>query len=114
MNSLTAGGFVSPIREFIRTGKPFLGICLGLQLLFESSEESPGVEGLGILKGKILRIPDAPGLKIPISVGILCNTKGISPCCSKGFLLILMFILSILTIYRQKIPVWLLLQRNMA
>lgn len=65
MNSLTARGFVSPVREFIRTGKPFLGICLGLQLLFESSEESPGVEGLGILKGKILRIPSAPGLKIP-------------------------------------------------
>ncbi|MCC8152050.1 MAG: imidazole glycerol phosphate synthase subunit HisH, partial [Lachnospiraceae bacterium] len=41
------------------------GICLGLQLLFESSEESPGAEGLGILKGKILRIPDQEGLKIP-------------------------------------------------
>ena len=46
-------------------GTPFLGICLGLQLLFEESEESPGVCGLGILPGKILRIPDAPGLKIP-------------------------------------------------
>ena len=44
---------------------PFLGICLGLQLLFESSEETPGVSGLGILKGKILRIPDCDGLKIP-------------------------------------------------
>ncbi len=44
---------------------PLLGICLGLQLLFESSEESEGVSGLGILKGQILRIPDAPGLKIP-------------------------------------------------
>ena len=44
---------------------PLLGICLGLQLLFESSEESEGVSGLGILKGRILRIPDAPGLKIP-------------------------------------------------
>ncbi|HIS50218.1 MAG TPA: imidazole glycerol phosphate synthase subunit HisH [Candidatus Gallacutalibacter pullistercoris] len=65
MDSLRARGFVEPIREFIRTGKPFLGICLGLQLLFDSSEESPGVEGLGILKGKVLRIPDAPGLKIP-------------------------------------------------
>ena len=40
-------------------------ICLGLQLLFESSDETPGVEGLGILKGKILRIPPSPGLKIP-------------------------------------------------
>ena len=44
---------------------PFMGICLGLQLLFESSEETPGVAGLGILPGKILRIPDAEGLKIP-------------------------------------------------
>ena len=42
-----------------------MGICLGLQVLFESSDETPGVEGLGILKGKILRIPETPGLKIP-------------------------------------------------
>ena len=45
--------------------KPVLGICLGLQLLFEGSEESPGIEGLGLLKGRILRIPDREGLKIP-------------------------------------------------
>ena len=44
---------------------PFLGICLGLQLLFEKSEESPGVSGLGILKGEIKRIPAEEGLKIP-------------------------------------------------
>ncbi len=44
---------------------PFLGICLGLQLLYESSDETPGVMGLGLLKGTINRIPDAPGLKIP-------------------------------------------------
>ena len=44
---------------------PILGICLGLQLLFASSEETPGVEGLGICSGKILRIPDTEGLKIP-------------------------------------------------
>ncbi len=53
------------IREVTEKGTPFLGICLGLQLLFESSEESPGVEGLGILPGIILRIPDREGLKIP-------------------------------------------------
>lgn len=53
------------IREIADSGKPFLGICLGLQLLFEESEESPGVEGLGILKGKIKRIPDGDGLKVP-------------------------------------------------
>ncbi len=53
------------IREVAASGKPFLGICLGLQLLFEGSEESAGVEGLHILDGEIVRIPDAPGLKIP-------------------------------------------------
>ena len=53
------------IHEFVESGKPFLGICLGLQLLFESSEESIGVEGLGILDGKVIRIPDGPGIKVP-------------------------------------------------
>ena len=46
-------------------GTPFLGICLGLQLLFESSDETPGVKGLGLLPGRILKIPDSPGLKVP-------------------------------------------------
>ncbi|MBD5461089.1 MAG: imidazole glycerol phosphate synthase subunit HisH [Lachnospiraceae bacterium] len=53
------------IRETIGQGTPFLGICLGLQLLFDESEESPGVTGLGILQGKIVRIPDGGGLKVP-------------------------------------------------
>ena len=53
------------IREIADSGKPLLGICLGLQLLFEESEESPGVEGLGILEGKIRRIPEGEGLKVP-------------------------------------------------
>jgi glutamine amidotransferase len=53
------------IREVTEAKKPFLGICLGLQLLFEGSEESQGVEGLHILDGQILRIPDKEGLKIP-------------------------------------------------
>lgn len=53
------------IYEVAEKNVPFLGICLGLQLLFESSEESPGVEGLGLLKGRIVRIPDKEGLKIP-------------------------------------------------
>ena len=59
------------IHEIADSGKPFLGICLGLQLLFEESEESPGVEGLGILKGKIKRISDEDGLKVP---HIGCNS----------------------------------------
>ncbi len=53
------------IYDVVDSGKPFLGICLGLQLLYKTSEESPGATGLGILDGEILRIPDAPGLKIP-------------------------------------------------
>lgn len=53
------------IRETAARGTPFLGICLGLQLLFDSSEESEGVEGLGILPGRIVRIPEGKDLKIP-------------------------------------------------
>lgn len=65
MEQLRARGLEGPIREFVDSGRPFLGICLGLQILFQSSEESPGVAGLGLLKGKILRLPKESGLKIP-------------------------------------------------
>lgn len=64
MDKLLHYDLVSVIKE--NAGKkPFLGICLGLQLMFEGSDEAPGVKGLNLLPGKILRIPDAPGLKIP-------------------------------------------------
>ena len=53
------------VHEVAKKKTPFLGICLGLQLLFESSEETPGVEGLHLLDGHILRIPEEEGLKIP-------------------------------------------------
>ncbi len=65
MDKLRRYGLVDVIHETVERGIPFLGICLGLQLLFESSEESPGVNGLGVCKGKILRLPAAEGLKIP-------------------------------------------------
>lgn len=65
MEKLHRYGLVSVIRQVIERGTPFLGICLGLQLLFESSEESPGAAGLGILEGKILRIPERDDLKVP-------------------------------------------------
>ena len=65
MEKLASTGLVPELERQAENGKPLLGICLGMQLLFESSEETPGVEGLKILPGKILRIPAAPGLKIP-------------------------------------------------
>ena len=65
MAHLRAYNLVEVIKDVVAEKKPFLGICLGLQLLYESSEETPGVEGLGILKGKILKIPEQEGLKIP-------------------------------------------------
>lgn len=65
MQNLQKFGLVSVIREVVAADKPFLGICLGLQLLFASSEENPGVQGLGLLPGRVVRIPAAEGLKIP-------------------------------------------------
>ena len=65
MENLHTYGLVPVIHEIVEKKTPFLGICLGLQLLFNGSEESEGVEGLGILDGDILKIPDKPGLKIP-------------------------------------------------
>ena len=65
MKRLHAMGLVVVIRQAADRGTPFLGICLGLQLLFEKSEESPGVPGLGLLRGEILRLPELPGLKVP-------------------------------------------------
>ncbi len=65
MKKLNDYDLVDVIKEYVKTGKPFLGICLGLQLLFAESEESPGVKGLDLIPGKIKRIPDAEGLKIP-------------------------------------------------
>lgn len=65
MGKLHEYGLVDIIYDVVDQNKPFLGICLGLQLLFKHSEEAPGIEGLGILDGEIIRIPDAEGLKIP-------------------------------------------------
>ncbi len=66
MDCMNRTGAAEAVRAFVETGKPFLGICLGLQLLFDGSEESPGVQGLGLLKGSITKIPSQNGtLKIP-------------------------------------------------
>lgn len=65
MDSMRKNGLVETVKKCAESGKPFLGICLGLQLLFEESEESPGVKGLGVFKGKIKRFSSDMGLKIP-------------------------------------------------
>jgi len=64
VRGLSELGLAAAIREFIGTGKPFLGICVGLQMLFQGSAESPGVAGLGILPGTVPRFPHN-GLKVP-------------------------------------------------
>ena len=65
MNNLDKFGLVDTIKKVAASGTPFLGICLGLQLLFKESDETPGAEGLDILPGKILKIPAKDGFKIP-------------------------------------------------
>ena len=65
VNKLEERGLDTALKEYAASGKPFLGICVGLQLLFDESEESPGVKGLGILSGKIKRFPGSADLKVP-------------------------------------------------
>jgi glutamine amidotransferase len=74
--NLRETGLWDPLKDWLRAGRPYLGICLGYQLLFESSEESPGVEGLGILPGKVVRFP-AGTLKVPhMGWNTLDNARG--------------------------------------
>ena len=65
MERIRSCGLEDVIKEIVSRGTPFLGICLGLQLLFERSEECEGVAGLGILRGEIIRIPEKEGGKVP-------------------------------------------------
>jgi len=65
MQSMQNNGLVDAVKQAALGGKPFLGICLGLQLLFDGSQESPDIKGLGILPGRILKIPNKDGLKVP-------------------------------------------------
>ena len=64
MEKLRHRGLVDPLREFVATGRPFLGICLGMQLLFDESTEFGRHEGLGVIAGKVELIPRAPGRKV--------------------------------------------------
>ena len=68
MGALRCSGLIPVIREFAASGRPFLGICLGMQALFDESEEGEGAQGLGLIPGRVRRLPDC-GLKIPRSAG---------------------------------------------
>jgi glutamine amidotransferase len=65
MENLAAAGLVEAVRAAACSGRPFLGICIGMQLLFEESEESPGVRGLGVFSGRVVRFPRDPARKVP-------------------------------------------------
>jgi imidazole glycerol-phosphate synthase subunit HisH len=65
MRKLTSRELVEPLRAYAASGRPFLGVCVGLQLLFDSSDEGGGVECLGILPGTVRRFPTGSGLKVP-------------------------------------------------
>lgn len=65
MRNLGDLGLIEPIREFIRSGRYYLGLCLGMQILMDESEEGSGVAGLGLIPGKVLKFPADLGLKVP-------------------------------------------------
>jgi imidazole glycerol phosphate synthase glutamine amidotransferase subunit len=65
MTELAARNLIEPLRAWATAGKPYFGICLGYQILFEGSEETPDIPGLGVLRGQVRRFQEKPGLKIP-------------------------------------------------
>ena len=65
MAALHAQGLADALREWLAEDRPFFGICIGYQVLFEGGEENPGVPGLGVLRGQVVRFPAEPGLKVP-------------------------------------------------
>ncbi len=65
MNNLKKYGFDDALSDFVKKGRPFLGICLGFQLLFEESEESAGIKGLSFFKGRVRKFPELPDIRIP-------------------------------------------------
>ena len=69
MDNLNSFNLTEPIKEIIKSNKPFLGICLGLQLLFEESEESPGIEGLSIIKGSVKKFPNFSDIELKVPQG---------------------------------------------
>lgn len=79
MDELRKRNLIDPIKTSIKKGKPFLGICLGLQLLFSESEEGGKIKGLDIIKGKVKRFKEKSGLKIPHMGWNQIRTKSIKP-----------------------------------
>lgn len=65
MRQLEKRGLIEPLRDWIAAGNPYFGICVGFQILFEGSDEAPGIEGLGVVKGRCVRFQEAAGKKIP-------------------------------------------------
>jgi glutamine amidotransferase len=65
MRKLEARDLIAPLREYAESGRPLLGVCVGLQLLYDGSEEGGGVDCLGILRGTVRRFPTEAGLKVP-------------------------------------------------
>lgn len=94
MNNLDRFGLVDTIKNVVAKDTPFLGICLGLQLLFKESEETPGAEGLNLLPGKIFKIPAKEGFKIPHMGWNSLNVRIMRDCLQES-MLIHMYILYI-------------------
>ncbi len=65
MANLSSSGLLEPVRAAAMSGRPFLGICLGMQILFSHSDEDGGVDCLGVFGGRVRRFPDVPGFKVP-------------------------------------------------
>lgn len=65
MAALNGQGLAGPLRDWLAADRPFFGICIGYQVLFEGGEENPGIPGLGILRGQVVKFPSRPGLKVP-------------------------------------------------
>lgn len=79
MEAFGGGGFQGPVLDAARAGVPLLGICVGMQLLLEGSEEAPGVAGLGLLPGQVRRFEVAPGRKVPQMGWNALSPQGDSP-----------------------------------
>ncbi|CAL1152149.1 unnamed protein product [Cladocopium goreaui] len=80
VDALQRKGFMEPLRQYLKEDRPFFGICLGMQTLFESSEENPGVAGLGVLPGVVKRFPEAKGFAVPN-----INWSGVAPMLRLGW-----------------------------